>query len=512
MIRVMANMTLPTADDLAALSPELFLSGVVVVILLLAMFLPKRSLATAIVVAAGGFVACALAAAVYVFRRGGIPDDQAEAQFSGLVTCDGPSSFVRMLIYGLLGLLAIMWLIIAARRTNDQSVRNPPEFFVLLVAAVIGMGLMVSTSHLLLVVVAVELASLPSYALAGFQKHRRQGAEAALKYVVFGAATSALMIYGISLLYGRYGTLDAGRIGAAIAAGQLDWAAAAGLVGLLAGVAFKIAAVPFHFWCPDVFEGASVEVAAFLSVASKAAGLLLLLRLAQNLAGFAPGAAVPLSSGMIALVIGILATVSATIGNLGAMMQNNLKRLLAYSSIAHAGYMLMAGAILSGRTGFSAVMLYLLVYLLTNLGAFSVVAIVYNHTGSEQMSALAGLGRRAPVLAITMALFMFSLVGLPPLSGFAAKYQLFLALFTFESYSLRWLVLAGLINTLISLFFYMRVVKTMFLESSTAPALGVDRLSQAWVICLAVPVSLLLVVWQPLTRLADYFCRGIWIL
>jgi NADH-quinone oxidoreductase subunit N len=168
--------------------------------------------------------------------------------------------------------------------------------------------------------------------------------------------------------------------------------------------------------------------------------------------------------------------------------------------------MLMAVAVLSGSAGQAALLLYLLVYLLMNLGAFSVVAIVFNHTGSEEISAFSGLGRRSPALAVAMTLFMLSLVGLPPLAGFAAKYQLFYALFTFEAYPLRWLVVVGLVNTLISLFYYLRVVRAMFLETSTEAPLPVGRAAQGWVLALAVPVTLLLVVWEPLTRAANFFC------
>jgi NADH-quinone oxidoreductase subunit N len=500
----LAIVTLPPARDLALFSPELALMAAVAAVLLLATFLPKRRLVAAAVSAVGAFAACA--GAICVFVTGSAKEGYLGAAFSGLVVADGLSCFLRALIYGFLGLICVMWLITASRRHGDESAAHPAEFFTLLLSAAVGMGLMVSTRNLLMMVISLELASLPSYAMAGFRKHNRRSAEAALKYAIFGASTSAIMLYGISLLYGLYGTLDAGAIGLRLQGSAAGWI---GLAGLLAGVGFKISAVPFHFWCPDVFEGASVEVATFLSVPSKAAGLTLLIRLAMSLGGFAEGAAPPAGANTIALAIGIVAAVTATIGNLSALGQNNLKRLLAYSSIAHAGYMLMAGAILSGTSGASAIMLYLLVYLLMNLGAFSVVALVYNRTGSEDISALAGLGRRAPVLAVCMALFMLSLVGLPPLACFAAKYQLFYALFTFQPYSLRWLVVVALVNTLVSLFYYMRVVRAMFLETSAAPPLVVGRAAQAWVLALAVPVTLLLVVWEPLSRAASFFCSGL---
>jgi NADH-quinone oxidoreductase subunit N len=369
------------------------------------------------------------------------------------------------------------------------------------------MGLMVATGNLLMVLIALELASLPSYAMAGFQKNKRPGAEAALKYVIFGAAAAAVMVYGISLLYGVYSTLDAGVIARTIrdAGGAIPLAAVIGLIALALGIAFKISAFPMHFWCPDVFEGANVEVTTFLSVASKAAGLTLLLRLALTIAGFADKP--PASSMTIAAVIAAIAALTATVGNLAALAQNNLKRLLAYSSIAHAGYVLMGVAMLSGRSGVAAILLYLLVYLFMNLGAFSVVALVFNATGREDMAGISGLGRRSPLLAICMTLFLVSLVGLPPMAGFAAKYQLFYALFVYESYPLQWLVAVGLVNTLISLFYYMRIVKAMFLESNDAPPLCVPAVGKAWVVLLAIPVTGLLVVWQPLTRIAEAFSR-----
>jgi NADH-quinone oxidoreductase subunit N len=479
------------------------LIGAVVAILLAPIVLPKRSVLIPAVAVLGSLAASVLAASIYGVQY------PLGRLCSGLIVSDGLSCFMRALIYGFLALICVMWLVTAYRRAGDKSAANSPEFFTLLLSATVGMGLMVSTGNLLMMIIGLELASLPSYAMAGFQKDKRPGAEAALKYVVFGAAAAAVMIYGVSLLYGVYGTLEAARIGQALGGGLFPLAAGIGLIALAVGVAFKIAAFPMHFWCPDVFEGASVEVATFLSVASKAAGLTLMLRLALTIAGFASDSRAPLSSTTMAAVIGAIAALTATVGNLAAMAQNNLKRLLAYSSIAHAGYILMGSAILSGTTGVSAVMLYLLVYLFMNLGAFSVVALVYNHTGSEQMSALSGLGRRSPLLAICMTLFMVSLVGLPPMSGFGAKYQLFYALFIYEPYSLRWLVAIGLVNTLISLFYYMRVVKTMFLERSDEPALRVGATAQSWVLLLAVPVTVLLVVWEPLTRMADYFTRVI---
>ncbi|MCY2925006.1 MAG: NADH-quinone oxidoreductase subunit N [Planctomycetota bacterium] len=501
MTSVIASVTLPSRLELAVISPELLLAGAVAAVLMITLVRPKRSVLIPLLAIAASFAAAGLAAAMN-FRLA-LPT----TFFSGLFILDPLACFARALIYGFTGLLGVMWMITARSRPGERSASDAPEFFTLLLSAAVGMGLMVSTGNLLMVLIALELASLPSYAMAGFQKDKRPGAEAALKYVVFGAAAAAVMVYGISLLYGTYSTLEAGVIARAIhqANGAIPLAAVVGLVALGLGIAFKISAFPMHFWCPDVFEGANVEVTTFLSVASKAAALTLLLRLAMTIAGFAGKA--PASSMAIAAVIAAIAALTATVGNLAAMAQNNLKRLLAYSSIAHAGYMLMGVAMLSDRTGAAAILLYLLVYLFMNLGAFSVIALVFNATGREDMAGISGLCRRSPLLAVCMTLFLVSLVGLPPMAGFAAKYQLFYALFVYGPYPLQWLVAIGLLNTLFSLFYYMRVVKAMFLERSDAPALAVPAVGKAWVVALALPVTGLLVVWQPLTKMAETFAR-----
>ncbi|MCY2928234.1 MAG: NADH-quinone oxidoreductase subunit N [Planctomycetota bacterium] len=506
MTSAIANVTLPGPSDLAVLSPELMLVGAVTAILLGAAVRGKRTVLIPLLAIVACFAAAGLAAAM----SAGLAVQS--TAFSKLIVPDRLACFVRMLIYSFTGLLGVMWMITARYRPGEKSAANAPEFFTLLLSAAVGMGLMASTGNLLMVLIALELASLPSYALAGFQKDKRPGAEAALKYVVFGAAAAAVMVYGISLLYGVYSTLDAGAIASGIrdAGGTIPLAGVIGLIALGLGLAFKISAFPMHFWCPDVFEGANVEVTTFLSVASKAAALTLLLRLALTIAGFAENAAAtataptPAAAVAVGAVIAAVAALTATVGNLAAMAQNNLKRLLAYCYIAHAGYMLMGVAILSGRTGVAAILLYLLVYLFMNLGAFSVVALVFNATGREDLAGLSGLGRRNPLLAACMTLFLVSLIGIPPMAGFFAKYQLFYALFV---HKLQWLVAVGLVNTLFSLFYYMRIVKAMYLERSDAPPLRVPAVGLVWVVILAVPVTVLAVVWQPLTYLAEKFSR-----
>ncbi|HWB53529.1 MAG TPA: NADH-quinone oxidoreductase subunit N, partial [Tepidisphaeraceae bacterium] len=334
------------------------------------------------------------------------------------------------------------------------------EFFVLLLGATLGMSLMASTSNLLMIFLAIELASLPSYVLAGFRKTERLGAEASLKYVLFGAASSSIMVFGLSYLYGLGGSLE---ISAAAHAAAGSPIMAVALICVLVGVGFKIALVPLHFWCPDVFEGAGVDVAAFLSVASKGAGLILLMRLMLLIA--------PSGSVAIGIVIATLGALTATVANTAALSQTNVKRLLAYSSIAHAGYMLCVLPLLltpSPQTAIQAILIYLAVYLFMNLGAFMVAGIVERQHGDTQIASFAGLGHRSPLLAVCMTIFLFSLIGLPPFAGFIAKLNI---MWLLASAGAWWWALVAVIavNTIISVYYYARVMKAMYFAQSDAP-------------------------------------------
>jgi NADH-quinone oxidoreductase subunit N len=327
------------------------------------------------------------------------------------------------------------------------------------------------------------------------------------------------MVYGITMLYGLYGTLDVEQLAAAMTRSTGGSALlAVAVFGLIVGIGFKISAVPFHFWCPDVFEGASIDVSAFLSVASKGAALALLLRVLMVIAsalGFqnAPG----VSLVAIAVVIGVIGTITATVGNLAAFVQTNIKRLLAYSSIAHAGYMLCAlsllvrhdialvspgthGAMLSPAA--QAILLYLAVYLFMNLGAFTVAGLIYRATGSETLDEYAELSRRAPVLAVCMGAFMFSLVGLPPFAGFVAKLYVMYVLGANGGWWWALVAVIG-INTVFSLYYYMRVVKVMYLNPSDKPELSVHPLGSALSVVCAIVLVAMLVGFQPLRTLTE---------
>jgi len=451
-------------------------------------------------------VGAALFAACWQFAT---DDAEAGACFSGMLVSDRFGVFARCLI-----LLATLTTILLTQLTGIPDRADSADFHVLLLGGTLGMLLMTSANHLLMLFIAVEMASLPGYALAGFLKGKKAGSEAALKYVVYGAGASGVMLYGITLLAGTFGSVYLPNIAAGIATRGFDLPVLAGFALVLAGLGFKLAAVPFHFWCPDVFEGAAAEVAGFLSVASKAAAVALTLRLLHTLHAKMGGFTVP---GSLGLAVGIMGAVTVTFGNLAAFGQTNLKRLLAYSTIAHAGYMLLAvGTVTLGGT--AGVLYYLTAYIVMNLGAFAVVALVRNATdakSSENLEAFRGLVTRSPVLAITMTVFLLSLLGLPPLAGFAGKFQVFSAVFdagkaataagqTDLGTAFYVLLAVGAVNTAVSAYYYLKVVRLMLLEEPTdATPISPSPAASLYLVVLAVALLVFGLVWNPLTTAAE---------
>lgn len=331
------------------------------------------------------------------------------------------------------------------------------EYYLVLVAAVLGMGLMASAADLVMLYLAIEMTSIGLYALAGFLRENDRSAEAGLKYFLFGAFTSSVMLYGFSLLYGFTGQTNLYALGAALGRQPLE-AVVLALLLVMVGFGFKVSAVPFHFWAPDVYEGAPTPVTAFLSVASKAAGFAVLIRVLL--------AAFPEIAGIWTTLLAALAILTMTIGNVVALTQTNIKRLLAYSSIAQAGYMLMGLAALSA-SGLAAVIYYLGMYTLTNLAAFGVIVLVARVTGSDLIADYAGLSRRSPGLALALLVAFLSLGGIPPLAGFFGKFYLFTAVMqqwqATGSPTLLVLVLAAVVNAIISLYYYLIVLKVVYL-------------------------------------------------
>ncbi len=516
MILSLASIGLPFIPGWTELRPfiaELTLIGTIVAVLLTPFFVKKSNTACGLVALAG--LVIALLSLLYVQYVS--PDAGLQAtKFAPMLVAD-PIAFLWkiLLLVFVIGVI-MMWF---ATSAADMHEGDGPEFFVLLLGATTGMALMASANNLLMILLAVELASFPSYVLAGFRKTNKTDAEASLKYVLFGAATSAVMTYGMSLLYGLYGTLNLSELASKMPATTGGTALlVVAVFGLVVGIGFKIAAVPFHFWCPDVFEGAAIEVTTFLSVASKGAALVLLLRVVNNIADAyhfnGMNGELLSAPAVIAIVLGVMGALSATLGNTAAFVQNNIKRLLAYSSIAHAGYMLCAMSLLlkagsvTDPTSISArtILFYLAVYLFMNLGAFTVAGLVFKQTGIETLEGYAGLSRRNPVLAVCMAAFMFSFVGLPPLAGFFAKFNILMALI--QTGGWWWLlVVVILINTVLSLYFYMRVVRSMFLLNSDQPAFMGNPLGVAVSLMCAIMLVVMFVGYSPLNKLTENYGR-----
>ena len=367
--------------------------------------------------------------------------------FFGLITCDTFSLAFRWLA---LTTTAIVVLLLMA--SQDIAPGRSREGFGLVLLIGLGLMTMAEASHLLMAYVAMELVSLSSYVLVGFLDDARS-AEAALKYLLFGALASAVMLFGMSLLFGFAGRLDfleLQRATALMGGEPLHGALLVAATLMLAGLAFKISMVPFHMWTPDAYEGAPIPVTALLSVGPKAAGLALLVRLMEALKPLWPS---------FAPMLLVLTIVTMTLGNLVALAQTNVKRLLAYSTIGQVGYLLI-GFVVSTRLGLEALLLYLVAYLFMNLGAFACVVAVVNDTGSEALDAFRGLAKRSPGLALLCALFLLSLAGIPPLFGFLGKFFLFGSAVATGH---LWLALAAVINSAIALYYYVNIIRLMYL-------------------------------------------------
>lgn len=351
-------------------------------------------------------------------------------------------------------------LIFAAAITAIISVGIPEvaergEYFALLIVAAMGMNLMAASADLMMLFLAIETTSIPLYILAGFLKSDDKSAESGLKYFLFGALTSAVMLYGFSLLYGLAGETNIYRLAQAMHLGELSpWLLGGTAALVLVGFAFKISAAPFHFWSPDVYEGAPTPITAFISTASKAAGFAVLVRF--MLAVF------PSIEFEWTWTLAVLATLTMTIGNVLALVQTNIKRLLAYSSIAHAGYALI-GLVALSTQGAASLVFYIATYILTNLVAFSVVIVFTRAAGSEEIADYAGLSRKAPGLSLALLIAMLSLGGMPPLVGFVAKFYVFAA--AVQS-GWIWLAFVGVLNAIVGLYYYLTVLKVVYLYRS----------------------------------------------
>lgn len=351
---------------------------------------------------------------------------------------------------------------------GPRPMRNHGEYLALLLLATVGLMLLVGSEELLMIFIGLELTGLSLYVLTAFEKTDARSAEAGLKYFLFGSTSSAFTLFGLSLVYGMTGSTGLTAIAQTLSATSGQPLLAAGLIMTLVGLAFKIAAAPFHLWAPDAYQGAPIPSSAFIASGSKVASFFVLGKIV--LIGFGPVAGSAAWHGLIAGWIPLLAGLAAfsiVLGNLVALVQSNVRRLLAYSAVAHTGYTLL-GLIAGGSAGFSATLFYTTVYAFTLLGAFNVVALVRQKTGGDDLVNFEGLHARSPFLAGCMAVFLLSLAGLPPLAGFFGKFYLFsAALRTGEIHSLLWLVALALFGSLISLYYYLIILKTIFIDQST---------------------------------------------
>jgi NADH-quinone oxidoreductase subunit N len=390
---------------------------------------------------------------------------------NGMLVLDPLTRLVKIAIL----VLTIFTILISA---ESKFTTHIGEYFALILLATVGMMFLVSSEEILMIFISLELTSLSLYILAAFNKRNVNSAEAALKYFLFGGMAAAVTLFGLSLIYGLSGATNLKQIAAALQ-GQtlgLDPLLLAGLVMTIIGFGFKVAAVPFHLWAPDAYEGAPTPSAAFIASGSKVASFFIFAKV--MMLGFAgvggSGFWRSFVPGWIP-ILAILAAFSMALGNLAAIAQSNVKRLLAYSAIAHAGYALL-GIMTNSQQGISSLVYYIVTYALTALGAFGVVAVVERSTGDSKLSDFAGFGRREPMLAFCMMIFMLSLAGIPPLAGFFGKFYLFVAAVGADpkNLGLLWLVIFAIAMSAVSLYYYLQVLKQIYVTASPAPTLSVS--------------------------------------
>ena len=454
--------------NLALFLPEISLAAFAIAIILLDLFVPQKGLLVVV-----SLIGALVSALFTMLLLGG----NAQSIFNQMLVVDQFALYFKLLFLAIAVLVILASVDYAAKFARFQG-----EYYALVLLAAVGMMLMAATAELISLYIALELTSISLYALVGFLKDQKSS-EASLKYLLLGAVASAVLLFGMALVFGFTGKTNLGDIARVISGTPVSTLLASpaltlGVVLMLAGFSFKIAAVPFHMWVPDVYEGAPTPITAFLSVGSKAAGFAIILRVFYS--AFAVPSMLSLNWG---LIFAVLSAISMTLGNLAALPQNNIKRLLGYSSIAQAGY-LMVGLATVGLSpardvaGQSAIMFFLTSYALTNMGAFTAIIAISNKVNSDLIDDYTGMGKRAPVLALVLSLCLVSLIGMPPAAGFMAKFYIFSSA---VQHNLLWLVIIAVINSVISAYYYLRVVKVMWFgdpaSTEKVPSSGALRLA-----------------------------------
>lgn len=496
------HVKIPSWSDLQWWLPEAVLCLTFMAALLGDLLARGRRPAVAFAVSVAGLLAAGVLTVVDLGRT--MPAD-GHAIMGDLMVVDGMAAYFRLLfIFAGLATVLFAW---TSEEIMGRRRENKGEFFALTVLMTAAMMVMAEARDLLMLYLSMEGVGLTSYVMAGYMRTSLRSTEASLKYVIFGAVSSAIMLYGLSLLYGMTGSLRFDGIRAVLLGGGADpFGLLVAVVLILAGMSYKIAAVPFHFWCPDVYEGAPTPVAALFSVGPKAAGFALMIRFFYSTlaGGNDPVAGAALIKAINwPLLVAVISAATMTFGNLVALRQSNVKRMLAYSSIAHVGYLLM-GFVLLSDDGLAAILFYLLVYTLMNLGAFFFVVAVNNHLKSEELADYAGLGYRLPWAGVMMVVFLGSLTGVPPFAGFVGKLYLFTAVMDRQWF---WLVIIAGLNSVISLYYYFRVAKVMWLsrpaEGADASPLRLSWLQYVVLAFLAVPTLALGLYFGQFKDLAD---------
>jgi NADH-quinone oxidoreductase subunit N len=485
-------------SNLQLIKPEIALSILLVVIVLFDLIFDKSKNLLPIISVIGllvtaYFVVEQFAVNNFAFRY--------DATSAGLLAVDSFSAFFKMIVI-LSSIFVILFSVASSEIVNCRDRHG--EYYTLIMGMILGMFLISSAADLILIYLSIELLSLSSYILAGFLKTVDRSSEASLKYVIYGGVASGIMLFGISILYGLTGTTNLYEMNTFLkvpSVGGFTFIFAGIMV--LGGIGFKVSIAPFHFWTPDVYEGAPIAITAYLSVASKAAGFALLVRFIkvtffQSLA--TDGSWVMLGIIDWQRILIALSILTMTLGNFAALWQDNIKRMLAYSSIAHAGYLLLAVAIFS-NDGLTAVLVYFAIYLFMNLGAFFVVMLIANKIGSEEMDDYKGMGSSTAFLGVALAIFLLALAGLPPTAGFIAKLYIFIALINADMIVVAFITL---LNTVVAYYYYVRVLKNLYLvrTETSREKIQVSFGNMIIVLLLLIPVFVFGVYFTPIVNLA----------
>ena len=460
--------------DLIALTPEWILAAFAIAVILLDLFVKDKRMLGYLSIA-GLLVSLGVSLTFMIDPSSGVP----LITFSNMLTVDNFALFFNI-IFAVIAILVILASYDYVSKLEDKT----GEYYALILLSTIGMMLMASTSDLIAIYVSLELTSISLYVLVGLLKNDKS-AESSLKYMLLGAVSSAVLLYGMAMVFGFTGETQLGAISKNLAIMNLTGVLAnpallLGIVLMIAGLGFKLAAVPFQMWVPDVYEGAPTPITAYLSVGSKAAGFALVMRIFFS--AFGSPAWLSHDWGMI---FAILAVLSMIVGNVSAIPQTNIKRMFGYSSIAQAGYLMVGLAAMgvsldNNAFGQNGVVFFLTSYAVTNLGAFIAIIAITNKLNSDDIADFAGMGKRAPVLALALTLCLISLVGMPPAAGFMAKFYIFNGAI---QNGLLWLVIIAVINSVISAYYYLRIVKVMWFNvpasEEKVPSSGMLRVGLA---------------------------------